>query len=134
FGVAHDWHVFSVAIGAAITGSGGVRVAPHDEQNLFAAALAVSHAAHTTGGNVGIGGAAGAAFGASCTALRNSRIDLPTAPLTLVRRPAPKMITRTTRTMSTSQGPKPIRPNFLRLRRGQEHRPSRSNRQTLSYR
>src|SRR5437868_9815984 len=59
-------------------------------------------------GGVVTTGAAG--FGSSCTAVLNSRTDRPTALLTFVRRPAPKMITRITRTITTSQGPKPIRP------------------------
>jgi hypothetical protein len=118
FSVAQDGHVLSAGaagIATSTTGAGLVSVAPHEEQNLFAAGLAVSHAVHTTGGAGGGAGAVGTAalWGSSCTAVRNSRTDLPTAPPTCDNRPAPKMITRMIRMTTISQGPKGTSRSFL---------------------
>jgi hypothetical protein len=97
--------ISAAAIGLGVSAWGSASATPHDEQNLLVATFGVSHAAQMTGGTTGAAG-----FGSSCTAVLNSRTDLPTAPLTFVRRPAPKMITRITRTIKTSHGPKPISP------------------------
>jgi hypothetical protein len=105
--VAHEGHVFSINV-ALLTLTGLAIRAPHLPQNFWLTALSAWHEGQATSGSAGtlsgaVDGAAMAA-GSSCTALRNSRMLLPTAPPTVDSRLAPKTITRMIRMMRIPQG------------------------------